>query len=259
MDNNLEKNLAKSEQKSNIKQDAIVEITENSNTIDLNILTKNTNTKLTGQIPTEIKNESGALIKKIKVNQEHFESSKEQKRTQRPRPQRQKNKDKNFKPEFEDRVVSIARVTKVVKGGRRFSFSAFAVVGNKKGKVGFGHGKANEVQDSIRKAIKDAQNRLVSVPIYRRSTVPHEISAKYSASKILIKPAPRGKGIVASNTVRAVVELAGYTDIYTKTYGSRTKINVVRATLKALLGLKTLNQVAELRDLSPQQAHALKN
>ncbi|AJR12148.1 30S ribosomal protein S5 [Mesomycoplasma dispar] len=176
---------------------------------------------------------------------------------QRRRPQRPKPlKDKNFKPEFEERVISVARVTKVVKGGRRFSFSAFAVVGNKKGKVGFGHGKANEVQDSIRKAVKDAQNRLVSVPIYRKSTVPHEINAKYSASKILIKPAPRGKGIVASNTVRAVVELAGYTDIYTKTYGSRTKINVVRATLKALLGLKTINQVAELRDLSPAQAHA---
>ncbi|MEG3825654.1 30S ribosomal protein S5 [Mesomycoplasma ovipneumoniae] len=183
---------------------------------------------------------------------------KEASRQQRPRAQRQKPKEKNFRPEFEERIISVARVTKVVKGGRRFSFSAFAVVGNKKGKVGLGHGKANEVQDSIRKAVKDAQNRLVTVPIYRRSTVPHEINAKYSASKILIKPAPRGKGIVASNTVRAVVELAGYTDIYTKTYGSRTKINVVRATLKALLGLKTINQIAELRDLNPSQVLAQK-
>ncbi|WNM16394.1 30S ribosomal protein S5 [Mesomycoplasma ovipneumoniae] len=185
-------------------------------------------------------------------------SPKEASRQQRPRAQRQKPKEKNFRPEFEERIISVARVTKVVKGGRRFSFSAFAVVGNKKGKVGLGHGKANEVQDSIRKAVKDAQNRLVTVPIYRRSTVPHEINAKYSASKILIKPAPRGKGIVASNTVRAVVELAGYTDIYTKTYGSRTKINVVRATLKALLGLKTINQIAELRDLNPSQVLAQK-
>ncbi|WP_341515033.1 30S ribosomal protein S5 [Mesomycoplasma ovipneumoniae] len=183
---------------------------------------------------------------------------KEASRQQRLRAQRQKPKEKNFRPEFEERIISVARVTKVVKGGRRFSFSAFAVVGNKKGKVGLGHGKANEVQDSIRKAVKDAQNRLVTVPIYRRSTVPHEINAKYSASKILIKPAPRGKGIVASNTVRAVVELAGYTDIYTKTYGSRTKINVVRATLKALLGLKTINQIAELRDLNPSQVLAQK-
>nr|WP_318036668.1 30S ribosomal protein S5 [Mesomycoplasma hyopneumoniae] len=177
---------------------------------------------------------------------------------QRRRPLRKNSRDKNSKPEFEERVIAIHRVVKVVKGGRRFSFSAFAVVGNKKGRVGFGHGKANEVQDAVKKAIKDAQNGLVSVPIYRKSTVPHEIAVKYLASKILIKPAPRGKGIVASNTVRAVVELAGYTDIYTKTYGSRTKINVVRATLKALLKLRTINQVAELRDLSPQQALAQK-
>lgn len=185
-------------------------------------------------------------------------NSREVKPIQRRRPLRKNSRDKNSKPEFEERVIAIHRVVKVVKGGRRFSFSAFAVVGNKKGKVGFGHGKANEVQDAVKKAIKDAQNRLVSVPIYRKSTVPHEIAVKYLASKILIKPAPRGKGIVASNTVRAVVELAGYTDIYTKTYGSRTKINVVRATLKALLKLRTINQVAELRDLSPQQAQAQK-
>ncbi|AAV27461.1 30S ribosomal protein S5 [Mesomycoplasma hyopneumoniae] len=185
-------------------------------------------------------------------------NSREVKPIQRRRPLRKNSRDKNSKPEFEERVIAIHRVVKVVKGGRRFSFSAFAVVGNKKGRVGFGHGKANEVQDAVKKAIKDAQNRLVSVPIYRKSTVPHEIAVKYLASKILIKPAPRGKGIVASNTVRAVVELAGYTDIYTKTYGSRTKINVVRATLKALLKLRTINQVAELRDLSPQQAQAQK-
>ncbi|NYN92055.1 30S ribosomal protein S5 [Mesomycoplasma hyopneumoniae] len=185
-------------------------------------------------------------------------NSREVKPIQRRRPLRKNARDKNSKPEFEERVIAIHRVVKVVKGGRRFSFSAFAVVGNKKGRVGFGHGKANEVQDAVKKAIKDAQNRLVSVPIYRKSTVPHEITVKYLASKILIKPAPRGKGIVASNTVRAVVELAGYTDIYTKTYGSRTKINVVRATLKALLKLRTINQVAELRDLSPQQAQAQK-
>lgn len=185
-------------------------------------------------------------------------NSREVKPIQRRRPLRKNSRDKNSKPEFEERVIAIHRVVKVVKGGRRFSFSAFAVVGNKKGRVGFGHGKANEVQDAVKKAIKDAQNRLVSVPIYRKSTVPHEITVKYLASKILIKPAPRGKGIVASNTVRAVVELAGYTDIYTKTYGSRTKINVVRATLKALLKLRTINQVAELRDLSPQQAQAQK-
>lgn len=174
----------------------------------------------------------------------------EEKQARKPMRRRApQNKDRQIKTEFEDRVVSIARVTTVVKGGRRFSFSAYAVVGNKKGKVGFGHGKANEVQDAVKKAVKDAQNRLITVPIINKSTIPHEINDKFNASKILLKPAPRGKGIVASGTVRAVVELAGYTDIYSKTYGSRTKINVVRATLKALAKLRTAQQIADMRDI----------
>ncbi|EGV00380.1 30S ribosomal protein S5 [Mycoplasmopsis columbina] len=150
--------------------------------------------------------------------------------------------------EFSEKVVNISRVTKVVKGGRRFSFSAFVVVGDKKGRVGFGHGKANEVPDSIKKAIKDAKNNLVTVPVYKNTTVPHQVEAKFLASKVMLKPAPKGKGIVASGTVRAVVELAGYTDIYTKTYGSRSKANIVRATLKALAALRTPDQIAQIRD-----------
>ncbi|VEU78030.1 30S ribosomal protein S5 [Mycoplasmopsis columbinasalis] len=150
--------------------------------------------------------------------------------------------------DFSEKVVHISRVTKVVKGGRRFSFSAFVVVGNKKGQVGFGHGKANEVPDSIKKAVKDAKNNLVTVPIHKGITVPHITQAKFLASKVMLKPAPKGKGIVASNTVRAVVELAGYTDIYTKTYGSRSKANIVRATLKALSALRTPDQIAFIRD-----------
>ncbi|TKA60266.1 30S ribosomal protein S5 [Mycoplasmopsis bovis 1067] len=150
--------------------------------------------------------------------------------------------------EFSEKVVNISRVTKVVKGGRRFSFSAFVVVGDKKGKVGFGHGKANEVPDAIKKAVKDARNHLITVPIQNKITVPHEIHAKFLASKVMLKPAPKGKGIVASGTVRAVVELAGYTDIYTKTYGSRSKANIVRATLKALQQLRTPEQIAEIRE-----------
>ncbi|SJZ45889.1 30S ribosomal protein S5 [Mycoplasmopsis verecunda] len=158
------------------------------------------------------------------------------------RPRAQK-----FESEFSEKVVDIARVTKVVKGGRRFSFSAFVVVGNKKGLVGFGHGKANEVPDAIKKAIKDAQNNLVSVPVVN-GTVPHEIKAKFLASRVLLKPAPKGKGLIASGTVRAVVELAGYTDIVTKTYGSRSKANVVKATVKALQNLRTVEEIAEIRD-----------
>ncbi|QGZ97718.1 30S ribosomal protein S5 [Mycoplasma sp. NEAQ87857] len=158
----------------------------------------------------------------------------------RPRRQRQES-------EFTEKVVDIARVTKVVKGGRRFSFSAFVVVGNKKGQVGYGHGKANEVPDAIKKAIKDAQNNLVTVPVVN-GTVPHETKAKFLASRVMLKPAPKGKGLIASGTVRAVVELAGYTDIVTKTYGSRSKANTVKATVEALKTLRTVEQIADIRD-----------
>nr|WP_318024284.1 30S ribosomal protein S5 [Mycoplasmopsis gallopavonis] len=149
--------------------------------------------------------------------------------------------------EFTEKVVDIARVTKVVKGGRRFSFSAFVVVGNKKGQVGYGHGKANEVPDAIKKAIKDAQNNLVSVPVVN-GTVPHETKAKFLASRVMLKPVAKGKGLIASGTVRAVVELAGYTDIVTKTYGSRSKANTVKATVEALKTLRTVEQIADIRD-----------
>ncbi|UUM19973.1 30S ribosomal protein S5 [Mycoplasma sp. 1578d] len=149
--------------------------------------------------------------------------------------------------EYSEKVIDIARVTKVVKGGRRFSFSAFVVVGNKKGSVGLGHGKANEVPDAIKKAIKDAQNNLIDVPLVN-GTVPHEIQAKFLASRVMLKPASKGKGLIASGTVRAVTELAGYTDIVTKTYGSRSKANTVKATLKALSQLRTVEQIAEIRN-----------
>ncbi|QJG66167.1 30S ribosomal protein S5 [Mycoplasma phocoeninasale] len=149
---------------------------------------------------------------------------------------------------YEEKVIDIARVTTVVKGGRRFSFSAYVVVGDKKGKVGFGHGKANEVQDAIKKAVKDAQKHIFSVPIVE-GTIPHEISEKFLASKIQLRPAPKGAGIIASNTVRAVVELAGYTDISTKTYGSRTKQNIVQAAIKALKKVRTVEDIAKLRDI----------
>lgn len=151
-------------------------------------------------------------------------------------------------PEFEEKVVDVARVTTVVKGGRRFSFSAYVVVGDKKGKVGFGHGKANEVQDAIKKAVKDAQKNIIVVPIIK-GTIPHEIKEKFVASKVQLRPAPKGAGIIASGTVRAVVELAGYTDISTKTYGSRTKQNIVQATINALKKVRTVEEIAKLRNV----------
>ncbi|WP_084177984.1 30S ribosomal protein S5 [Mycoplasma buteonis] len=172
----------------------------------------------------------------------------EQSQERRPRPQMQRRPRRaKVESEFSEKVVDIARVTKVVKGGRRFSFSAFVVVGNKKGQVGYGHGKANEVPDAIKKAIKDAQNNLVTVPVVN-GTVPHETNAKFLASRVMLKPAPKGKGLIASGTVRAVVELAGYTDIVTKTYGSRSKANTVKATVEALKLLRTVEQIADIRD-----------
>ncbi|MGL4343057.1 MAG: 30S ribosomal protein S5 [Metamycoplasmataceae bacterium] len=166
----------------------------------------------------------------------------------RKRPLLNKNKKPN---EFEERIIDIARVTTVVKGGRRFSFSAVVIIGDKKGRVGIGHGKANEVPDAIKKAVKSAQNNLIRVPIINKSTIPHEIEAKYLSSRILIKPAPKGKGVIASGTIRNIMELAGYTDIYTKTYGSRNKTNVSKAALSALSKLRTIEEVAKLRDLPP--------
>lgn len=168
-----------------------------------------------------------------------------------------KNRRKKFSKkrvnEFEEKIVDIARVTTVVKGGRRFSFSAVVIVGDKKGRVGISHGKANEVPDAIKKAVKSATKNLIHVPVINKSTIPHEIEAKYLASKVLLKPAPKGKGVIASGTVRNILELAGYTDVYTKTYGSRTKVNTAKAVLKALSKLRTLEEVAKLRDLSVEE------
>ncbi|WLP85440.1 30S ribosomal protein S5 [Mycoplasma seminis] len=197
------------------------------------------------EVKKEVSGTQEVVAKKVRAPRKTSEGSEQQ------RPRRnagaRKPRAQKFESEFTEKVVDIARVTKVVKGGRRFSFSAFVVVGNKKGLVGYGHGKANEVPDAIRKAIKDAQNNLVSVPVVN-GTIPHEIKAKFLASNVLLKPAPKGKGLIASGTVRAVVELAGYTDIVTKTYGSRSKANVVKATVKALENLRTVEEIAEIRD-----------
>lgn len=172
------------------------------------------------------------------------------------RPQRRGNDRRlrrNIDTEFQDKVVDIARVTTVTKGGRRFSFAAYVVIGDKKGRVGLGHGKANEVPDAIKKATIDAKKQLISIPIIDKRTIPHEQIGTFLASKVLIKPAPRGTGIIAGGSVRAVVELAGYKDIYTKSFGSRTKANTIKATLAALKQLRTVEQIAEARGISIEQ------
>ena len=140
--------------------------------------------------------------------------------------------------ELQDRLVYINRVAKVVKGGRRFSFSAIVVVGDGNGHVGYGLGKANEVPDAIRKAIERAKKDLVEVPV-SNGTIPHEAKAKYGTSQVFMKPASAGTGVIAGRAVRAVVEVAGITNILTKCYGSRNYHNVVKATIKGLSTLKS--------------------
>ena len=148
--------------------------------------------------------------------------------------------------EFEERVVAVNRVTKVVKGGRRMRFAALVVVGDHKGRVGFGTGKANEVPEAIKKAVEDAKKNVINVPIVKTS-IPHAITGVAGAGQVFLKPAPAGTGIIAGGPVRNVVELAGIQDIFSKSQGSSTPINIIRATFDALSNLRTLEQIAELR------------
>ena len=145
--------------------------------------------------------------------------------------------EKYNREEFEEVIVNIGRVTKVVKGGRRFRFTALIVVGNRNGLVGFGFGKSKEVPDAIKKAVDDAFKNIIKVNL-NGSTITHDIEVKYNASKIILKPASEGTGVIAGGSVRPVLELAGVKDILTKSLGSNNSSNVVRATMKALSMLK---------------------
>ena len=156
------------------------------------------------------------------------------------RPQKNNRRERPVKKEdggMDKRLVHVRRVTKVVKGGRRFRFTALVIVGNRKGLVGVGYGKAKEVPDAIRKAVDDAFKNIVEVKT-KGSTIAHDVEVKYNASRILLKPASEGTGVIAGGSTRPIVELAGIKDILTKSLGSNNSANVVRATIKALTMLK---------------------
>ena len=149
--------------------------------------------------------------------------------------------------ELEETVVSIKRVTKVVKGGRNMRFAALVVVGDKNGHVGAGLGKATEIPEAIRKGKEDAMKSLITVPIDENKSIPYDITGKYTGAQVLLKKAPEGTGVIAGGPARSVVELAGISNIRTKSLGSNNKQNVVLATIEGLAALKTPEEVASLR------------
>lgn len=163
---------------------------------------------------------------------------------------RQDRKPRNDGPAYdtEERVVAINRVAKVVKGGRRFSFSALVVVGDKKGKVGFGLGKAKEVPDAIRKGVQKANKNLIKVPV-DNGTIPHEVLGEFDAGKILFKPAGAGTGVKAAGACRSILELAGFENVLTKSLRGNNPHNVVKATFEALKDLRSVEEVAGTRGL----------
>ena len=155
--------------------------------------------------------------------------------------------------ELEDNVVSIKRVTKVVKGERNFRFTALVVVGDKNGHVGAGLGKATEIPEAIRKGKEDAIKKMIEVPLDENGSVPHDFVGKFGSASVLLKRSPEGTGIIAGGPARSVLELAGYKNIRTKSLGSNNKQNVVLATIKGLGELKTPEQVAKLRGISVEK------
>ena len=197
----------------------------------------------------EIKNEE-KVVNTEKVEKPEKKESKPRKFDNKNRKPRNNGERKVSKPksDLEDKVIEIRRVTKVVKGGRQFRFAATVVVGNKKGLVGLGTGKAHEMPDAVKKATQAATKNVVKIDLIDNRTISHDITVKEGAVKVMLKPAKEGTGVKAGGPVRDVLELAGVKDVLSKSLGSSTKINAARATLRALKGQKSPEHVAFLRD-----------
>lgn len=160
---------------------------------------------------------------------------------------------KEEKKLYEDKIISIGRVTKVTKGGRNFRFSVTVAVGDRKGKVGIGTGKSNEIPEAVTKAIKAAEKNMITVDLVDNRTISHEVIGTCGAAKVLIRPAKEGRGIIAGGPVRVILDLAGVKDVVSKSLGSNTKINTSRATMDALLKQKSVSHLAVLRDKKEEE------
>ena len=196
-----------------------------------------------------VKNEVVADTDKTEVKEKNIKNDKRN----NARRARRTNNFSRQKSDLEDKVIDINRVTKVVKGGRQFRFSATVVVGNRKGKVGLGTGKAKEMPDAVKKATQAATKNLINVELIDNRTISHEIISKEGAVRVMLKPAAEGTGVKAGGPVRDVLELAGVKDVLSKSLGSSTKINTARATLKALKDQKSPAHIAALRGKSIEE------
>ena len=189
------------------------------------------------------------MEKEIEKVEEVVSEEKTEKAERKPRKSNEKRQPRQPRQQkmYDEEIISIGRVTKVTKGGRHFRFSAVVVVGDRKGKVGLGTGKSNEVPDAIKKASQAAAKNIVNVSIVEERTIPHEAMGVCGASKVMLKPAAKGTGVKAGGPVRAVLEMAGIKDILSKSLGSSTKVNMACATLEALKSQRTIEEVARLR------------
>ncbi len=195
-------------------------------------------------------NENEKVVKTEEVKKEENSSPKGE-RVRRPHKDgdnkpRRRNRPVEVK-EYEETVVKINRISKTVQGGRRMKFSALVVIGNRKGKYGYAHCKASEVPDAIKKALEKAKKHTFTLPIVKGDTIPHEVEGKFGATKVFLKPAKEGTGIIAGGPVRAMLELAGIRNVVSKVYGSRSAVNVVKATQNGLKNLKSFTKVTSLR------------